>query len=475
MKKQTINKIIFLIPIIIFGTLLMSAFTINHLSWLERVPYYEKRVIFTTYFYWYHQNQSSLLDSSHMIEKWTIEDIYKVGNKTLPPNWPGPTNPYDMVVGEFHDALTYHMPAAEPSYDEYGEVNSTLQTGIMENITDWVSYNNTAYHEWEIRGMIKAGIDVLMPVYWYNGLEHKWSLDGLYKIVETRKQLIPKIIAEANAKEPGINHTEQYADRIIPKIAMFFDTTCMKGLWALLESNGNCSLYEELFWNGTGPDLNEPYWQEQFWLRIKDFYSIVDSESAFEFNGNYVVWLYGANWFADVGTKVLDYCKQKFKQEFGKDLLFVGPKGWLKANVDGVCNWGACCPGDIIPPQYNKIPVGAVSPGFYNLGAIKFQGPAFYNRDPEKYKELWRNLINQNPTWIHVETWNEFHEGTNICWTQEFGYTFINVTREMADIFHQLGNTPSPHYIDLYNLIIPLSILGLILIPQLIIIKRKNI
>jgi len=34
--------------------------------------------------------------------------------------------------------------------------------------------------------------------------------------------------------------------------------------------------YADFMANGTGPDLDEPYWQEKFWERIQDFYNIVE-------------------------------------------------------------------------------------------------------------------------------------------------------------------------------------------------------
>ncbi|MHA1369199.1 MAG: hypothetical protein ACTSRA_05755, partial [Promethearchaeota archaeon] len=130
------------------------------------------------------------------------------------------------------------------------------------------------------------------------------------------------------------------------------------------------------------------------------------------------------------------YCKERFKQKYGRDLIFVGPHEWDKANVDGICDWGAC-----FEPKYpatHGIPAGAVSPGFYNLGAIALQGPIYHTRDIGRYRQEWKNMIDLGAAWVHVETWNELHEGTDICWTQEFGYQWIDATREMADIFHSL-------------------------------------
>jgi hypothetical protein len=40
------------------------------------------------------------------------------------------------------------------------------------------------------------------------------------------------------------------------------------------------------------------------------------------------------------------------------------------------------------------------------------------------------------PWLVHVETWNEFHEGTEICEMREYGRQYIDLTREFADQFH---------------------------------------
>ena len=37
---------------------------------------------------------------------------------------------------------------------------------------------------------------------------------------------------------------------------------------------------------------------------------------------------------------------------------------------------------------------------------------------------------------MHLETWNEFHEGTEICHSREYGRQYIDLTREFADQFH---------------------------------------
>jgi len=40
------------------------------------------------------------------------------------------------------------------------------------------------------------------------------------------------------------------------------------------------------------------------------------------------------------------------------------------------------------------------------------------------------------PWLVHLETRNEFHEGTEICETREYGRQYIELTRRFADLFH---------------------------------------
>nr|MDO8114191.1 hypothetical protein [Candidatus Sigynarchaeota archaeon] len=145
---------------------------------------------------------------------------------------------------------------------------------------------------------------------------------------------------------------------------------------------------------------------------------------------------YSSGWFQDVGTDVIAYCRTKCIEKYGRSIYFIGGGGWNKAGVDGVAEWGAC-----FEPQYPKstgIPCAAVGPGFYNLGSIAGQTPLFKVREPARYRSEWRTAMQDEAVWIHVETWNELHEGTGIAWAQEYGFQWIDVTREMADEFHAM-------------------------------------
>ena len=405
------------------------------------------RTIFTTYFYWYRSGGSNYAVSPHVWDWWNSSALPpKVPSdpSKYPSGWPGPTNPLDMVKtynGQYyHDSCTYHPPAEPPQYDATGAViEGSLKNSTMENITTWFDWMNESWNQWEIRCIMRSGIDVLMPVYWWNEVPtmNPWAIDGLHALVQSWYHLGPKLVNESQA----LNLTDAYQK--MPKICLFYDTTCMKQLWAYNMSkndtlHGNQS-YSWYFDNGAGANLNDAYWQEKFWRNIDDFISAVmqyGGNCSFFWNNRFVVWLYSSGWFSDVGTSVFDYCRAKCVEKYGHSIYFVGGQGWKKAGVDGVCDWGACCSQH--DPQSTGIPVGGVGPGYYNLGAIAGQTPLYTARDPSKYLSEWHNIMDEGAMWIHVETWNELHEGTGICWTQEYGFKWIDLTRQMADIFHSM-------------------------------------
>lgn len=459
-RSSTARKLIG--PIVIIGAIgIMIAFSIAGI--VNPVLYYTpakltqvsmlntpgSRKVFTTFFYWYQSegaNYSSPLQQ-HCVEPWnTTAYSSKIPSNALqyPSGWPGPTNPADMVQNVssttgWHDSLTYHPPARAPTYYANGNVIlSSLKNGTMGNLGTWISFTNESWYQWELRCMMQAGIDVLMPDYWWNGVQNQWAIQGIPVLVKGWYDLATQLLSEGQAT----NLTDAYQK--MPKICLFFDTTCMKQLWAYnMSKNETLTGDQGDSWymnNGSGPNLNELYWQEKFWQSIDDFLNIITQGNAscdFLWNNRFIVWLYSASWFSDIGTTVLQYCRTQCMQKYNHSIYFVGGDDWSKAGVDGICPWGSSF-GAKYPASTGTIPIGAVSPGFYDLGAIAGEGPLYAARDPSRYISEWQGLMNAGAAWIHVETWNEMHEGTGVAWTQEYGFKWIDLTRQMADIFHSM-------------------------------------
>ncbi|MFX0100092.1 MAG: hypothetical protein ACFFCS_10970 [Candidatus Hodarchaeota archaeon] len=465
----------------------------NERQMQRHLAYLDERIVFTSYFYWYKSN-NILGPSPHMIDLIPTEraqELYALTPADFPPDWEGPTDPNLIVTNDsgtyYVSALSHNPPADTPSYNSTGDVIEPVPSGVMENITTWIDWMNPDWHEWELRCMMRAGIDVLIPVFWGNGLDDGFSTQGLPPLVSARNDLVIKATNEMSLKDPGGNYTtENYGEEVVPKIAMFFDTTCMRILWADELSKDDASEYYQNFTKaykeGPGPDLKDPYWQHEFWKCIERFYDRVNGSAVFEWNGYYICWLYEAHWFSDVGglNGVFSYCKELFQEKYGKMLLFVGPHQWKKANIDVVCDWGACCDPEepVFPPINHGISCGAVSPGYYNLGTLSIanQEPSYMYRTIDIYEESWQKLIDANTAWVHIETWNEWHEGTHISWTQEQNFTFIDATREMVDLLHANDGkvTETIEIVNLLEIILPLGAFGAVLGIGIIVHKKPR-
>jgi hypothetical protein len=120
--------------------------------------------------------------------------------------------------------------------------------------------------------------------------------------------------------------------------------------------------------------------------------------------------------------------------------LLVG--GWLRyylghywgGRVDAEYDWGGA-----LGPVYRD--VAALGAG-YDQSAARDRPTLIVPRDGgDRYRGVWTEFLAMNPRpWlVHLETWDELIEGSDLCETQEFGRLYIDLTRQYADQFHALG------------------------------------
>ncbi|MHA1371609.1 MAG: hypothetical protein ACTSRA_18065, partial [Promethearchaeota archaeon] len=212
-KISSILILVLFVGIIIFSFIAMFSpafYGPERRAQIEMLNTPGSRKIFTTYFYWYRSGGQDFSNSPHCMEYWNNDVIDKVNQMSgnYPADWPGPRTPEAMMVnitenGGWHDSLTHHPPATKPEYNETGDISGNLTFGLRENLTSWFDWMNPEWHEWEIRCMIRAGIDVLMPVYWWNGVHNYWALEGLQTLVTSWHDLAAKVTAEANYLDNG--------------------------------------------------------------------------------------------------------------------------------------------------------------------------------------------------------------------------------------------------------------------------------
>lgn len=77
-----------------------------------------------------------------------------------------------------------------------------------------------------------------------------------------------------------------------------------------------------------------------------------------------------------------------------------------------------------------------IIPG-YDDTKVRHPGLAVDRLDGEVYRLLWYEAIKANPDWILITSWNEWHEGSEIEPSYEFGNKYLDLTSQYAPRFLQ--------------------------------------
>jgi hypothetical protein len=262
------------------------------------------------------------------------------------------------------------------------------------------SYKNVDWHAAQLEDMIDAGIDVALPVYWGEPTKiPQWSNEGLPPLVAARERLLRQ------GKKP-------------PAIGMFYDTST-------LQHNSR----------GAHIDLTAPQGRLWFYGSIRDCFSLIPAEHRATIDGRPLVLLYASAFAKDVDERLFPAVREMFGKDFGVDLFLVKMRGW-PGEADSEYQWGGA-----INPQI--LDTAGIGPG-YDHSAVPGRTPLVRDRDGGRfYRYGWQKLLDieraERPWLVHVETWNEFHEGTEVCETKEYGRQYIELTRLFADVFHERG------------------------------------
>ena len=279
-----------------------------------------------------------------------------------------------VVDADGSDALTDHPP--------------TLQG---------FSYKNAAWHRRELEDMIAAGIDAALPVYWGDPASGQpWSDLGLPPLIAAREQLLRQ------GKKP-------------PAIGMFYDTSTLR-------HNGR----------GCHVDLRTAAGRLWFYGTIRNFFSLIPPQHRARIDGKPLVFLYAPSFAQGIDEDLFPAVRTMFREQFASDLFLVKMLGW-PGQADSQYMWGGA-----LRPQFWE--TAALGPG-YDHSAVPGRTPLVRDREDGRfYARAWETLLTQHPArrpWlVHLETWNELHEGTEICHTREYGRKYIELTRRFADLFH---------------------------------------
>lgn len=334
---------------------------------------------------------------------------------------PGPYFPLESQVHAGTESFTSLHPVIGTSYFYWYDVYSgahirnpdgtdALTTHPPASAMADLSYKSAEWHYSQLRDVREAGIDFIMPVFWgIPGQYSSWSFVGLPPLVEAHNRMLAE--SRTNPARPAP-----------PKIGMFYDTSTLQ--WNKPAGNGTQT--------GERIDLTSDAGREWFYVTIRDFFSMVPPDKWARVDGKPIVLLYAAGFAKAVDEKLFADTQKRFLKDFGTGLFIVREESW-PGRSDASYKWGgalAMTLGDGVAgigPGYDHSAV----PGRTRL-VVSRQNGAFY---AQQWEKLLRMKTVRRPWMVHVETWNEWHEGTDIARSEEYGDQYIRATAKYAQMF----------------------------------------
>jgi hypothetical protein len=249
--------------------------------------------------------------------------------------------------------------------------------------------------------MVYAGIDVVLPVYWVS--EPWWSQTGLENLARALEEL----------RLTGV---------MPPSIAMFYDTGSLSGV-DLRTEQGKSYLYDgiRLFYSTIPPE----YW------------ALAEQKRP-------IIWFWSAHLVAGYDQTFFDDLYQRFEQDFSVRPYLVFTTDW-NCGVNSGPGQDPCGAtyiwGGAISPAFTSS-VAAVGPGYDDRGLPERSSPVHVDRrDGTIYRNGLVRAIRCGAPWLVIETWNEYHEGTDIAESVQYGRLYLDITREYAQYFKK-GRLP---------------------------------
>ncbi|MGD9496344.1 MAG: DUF5010 domain-containing protein [Armatimonadota bacterium] len=293
-------------------------------------------------------------------------------------------------------------------YDVYSGAHVTYADGgdaCTTHPSTWDDYSHLSPRWWrqQLTDIVAAGIDFAAPVYWgYPEAYDSWSFAGLPPLVEACDAL-------RAAGEP------------CPKIALFYDTSTLRH-------------------NATDRhiDLSTADGKAWFYCSIRDFFSLIPPRHWAAIEGRPIVLLYSPSFAAAQDPALFPYVRERFRHDFGVEPWIIKQSGW-QGEADSTCEWGGAL-------GLRLAGCAALGPG-YDHSAVRGRQPLVVPReDGAFYAANWEKLLRlspeRRPHLVMVETWNEFHEGTDVAESREYGRQYIELTREYANRFHRGERLP---------------------------------
>jgi hypothetical protein len=299
----------------------------------------------------------------------------------------------DRIVGTYY-FYWYNVYTKEHIVNGDGSDALTDHPASMEDF----AYTSSRWHTQQLNDMTTAGIDVVLPVFWgapseqdkHAGLH--WSYAGLPPLIQAREDLVRE------GKRP-------------PRIGLFYDTSTLQ-------------------WNAWHEhiDLTTDFGKRWFYATVRDFFSMIPPKHWAMIDDRPLVLMYAAAFAKNYDQGFIDFTRQQFPKDFAGHVPYLVRQNSWHVSADNTCAWagglGLQNPG-----------VASLGPG-YDHSAVPGRAPLIVPREGGKFYEgNWLKFLRHPSNLVMLETWNEFHEGTDIGDSREYGRHYLELTRKYTDLF----------------------------------------
>jgi hypothetical protein len=308
---------------------------------------------------------------------------------TLPSQAPQPT----VATHYFY---WYHWPTEH--FDEPGAPGPEGHCRHFAN-PDKVSYRSVDWHAENFAAMAGAGIDAALPVY--------WGAPGAYdrpNLAFSRAGLQPMVDALDRLEKDGAK---------VPRLGLFYDTSTLAN-----DTRGASP-------PGGKADLTTAAGQDLFCTTVTDYFAAIPKRHWARHRGGALVVLYVSAFAGKRDSQLGNVLRARFRDKFpGEAICLVADVSWGTIGQDLTTSWGAALHG----PQLHR-GTAQIGPGYDDRAVPGRRTPVRDRENGAFYGYSWQQALVHRPELVLLETWNEMHEGTELCNTREGGNQYVDLTK----------------------------------------------
>lgn len=266
--------------------------------------------------------------------------------------------------------------------------SSLLVHTPAEGIGPWFTCTRTAWHRSQLESMAKTGVDSALVVYCPDRKSRAWSVPGLAAMVQALKEL-------------------RDLRREYPLVSLYLDLQ---------------------YWDGPKLDLSSNAGRSLLYSFVQDFYQRVPPDLRFRTttpNGPpadaaCVVVLGDPTAFEGSANGLAAELSRRFREDFDCPLLVAGPPEWKERGADFDAYVGLDPKQGLTQNDAGRIRTAVICPGFAEVGASGANS-ARLREGGRAMIASWNALYKAPPDWVVINSWNGYHNGTEVAASRQYG------------------------------------------------------